>query len=129
MFLIEDENGEKFGYYLNTKVVEKYWPDRIETDNKSFEFNLQSNGRLEHPMKFEIIDLKEGGYQLWKKSNDWLIILGNILLVKENKKNQSFYFPNKNRFDYHGIEKALCGKDIDSYEQFIFKRLLVIQMI
>ena len=39
VFLIEDEDGEKFGYYLNTQVIEKYgkW---IETDKKSFHFNL-----------------------------------------------------------------------------------------
>ena len=54
MFLIEtqdiyyhefddNEDGEIFGYYLNTAVIEKYDPwNRIETDNKSFEFNLQS---------------------------------------------------------------------------------------
>ena len=50
VFLIEDEDGEKFGYYLNTEVVEKY-DDWIKTDYKSFEFNLVSNGRLQHPMK------------------------------------------------------------------------------
>ena len=61
VFLIEDEDNEIFGYYLNTQIVEKYnkW---IETDYKSFEFNLQSkNNRLNKSMKFEIIDLYHGG--------------------------------------------------------------------
>ena len=40
-FLIEDEDGEKFGYYLNTEVIEKYGYYQ-ETDSKSFKFNLQS---------------------------------------------------------------------------------------
>ena len=61
VFLIEDEDGEKFGYYLNTKVIESYDKD-IETDNKTFEFNLESNVRLDKPIKFEIKDLKKGGY-------------------------------------------------------------------
>ena len=84
VFLIEDDRGEKFGYYLNTKIVEKYYT-RIKTDNKSFEFNLESNGRLKHPMKFEIINLR-GGYHLFEKSHKYLIWLGNIfyfLFVKK----------------------------------------------
>ena len=59
VFLIEDEDGEKFGSYLNTKIVEKYYQYQ-ETDNKSFHFNLQSNGRLPKPMKFEIKNLIYG---------------------------------------------------------------------
>ena len=48
LFLIEDEeNGEKFGYYLDTIITEEYnnW---IRTYNKTFEFTLDSNGRLEN---------------------------------------------------------------------------------
>ena len=70
VFLIEDEDGEIFGYYLNTQVVEKYY-DCQETDDKSFHFNLQSNGRLKQPMKFEIKDLKKGGYYLYEKSEKY----------------------------------------------------------
>ena len=111
---------------MNTEVIEKYnkW---IETDNKSFEFNLESNGRLEYPMKFEIQNLKWGGYQLWNKSTDILIDLGNILIYKENMKNSSHCVQREDRFDYHGIEKALSGK-IYSRFPFTLKRILVIQM-
>ena len=122
VFLIEDEDGEKFGYYLNTEVIEKY-RDWIETDNKSFEFNLQSNGRIKQPMKFEIENLEWGGYRLYKKSENYLIRLGDIYLKKENFKNYSCCWKNENWFDYHGIEKALCGK-----HDFTPKRILVIQM-
>ena len=131
IFLIEDEDGEKFGYYLNTQVVEKYWKlgdRRIETDNKSFEFNLESNGRLDQPMKFEIKDLYWGGYELCEKSDKWnLIVLGDIVLFKENKKNHSCCFQSEYNFDYHGIENALCGK-IYYPDKFTPKRILVIQM-
>ena len=78
VFLIEDEDGEKFGYYLNTEIIEEYG-EWIETDDKSFHFNLQSNGRLPKPMKFEIKDSKHGRYCLYGKSNDNLI---NSLLFK-----------------------------------------------
>ena len=126
VFLIEEEDGEKFGYYLNTEVIEDYdyWK---ETDKKSFEFNLESNGRLQQPMKFEIKDLKYGGYELFKKSDDCLIILGDIYLNKENKKKTSCCYPTERKFDYHGIKKALCGKVWEPH-RFIPKRILVIQM-
>ena len=38
-------------------------------------------------MKFEIKNLKEGGYELYKKSDDRLFVLGDIFLFKENMKN------------------------------------------
>ena len=50
MFLIEDEDGEQFGFYHNDEIVDdlqiKY------SDRFSFYFNLKSNGRLPTPMKF-----------------------------------------------------------------------------
>ena len=127
IFLIEDEDGERFGYYLNTEVIERYWQKHgykpITTDNKSFHFNLQSNGRLKQPMKFESKNVTYGGYILFEKSNDYLIYLGDIELFKENYKNQSFCGQSESHFDYHGIKNALCGKI-----QFTSKRILVIQM-
>ena len=111
VFLIEEEDGEKFGYYLNTEVIEQYDCGYLKTDNKSFEFNLESNGRLNHSMKFEIKDSEVSGFILFVKSDDNMIYLRNIMLWKENKKKQSHCRQNEDRFDYHGIEKALCGKE------------------
>ena len=103
---------------------------KIETDNKSFEFNLESNGRLKQPMKFEIKHLYKGGYDLYEKSSWFLIDLGDIGLYKENKKNESCCLQIEDKFDYHGIENALCGKVVDEFGEMKFtpKRILVIQM-
>ena len=81
-------------------------------------------------MKFEIKDLKYGGYELYEKSHDWLITLGDIYLYKENLKNSSNCRQHENNFDYHGIEKALCGKAGYPFGNGCFtpKRILVIQM-
>ena len=126
VFLIEEEKGEKFGYYLNTTVKESM--SVVETDTSSFEFNLHSNGRLQEPMKFEIKDVKKGGYLVWKKSSDILIQMGNIVLNKENKKTESYCIHN-GRFNYHGISKALCGKaGYASKDAFVPKHFSVIQM-
>ena len=58
-----------------------------------------------------------------KKYDDRLILLGDIVLAKENWKNQSFCYQDEDHFDYHGIDFALCGKI-----GWIPKRILVIQM-
>ena len=110
-------------------MIEEYrkW---IGTDSKSFHFNLFSNGRLPKPMKFEITNLN-CGYYLCEKSHEYerLIVLGNIYLYKENKKNESYCRQDENYFDYHGIENSLCGKQpYPSGEDFTPKRILVIQM-
>ena len=123
LFLIEDEDGEKFGYYLNTEIIARHWGWN-ETDGKSFHFNLQSNDRFKQPMKFRIKELKHGGYYLHGEYDKCLISLGDIGLCKENFKNNSNCSQNEWRFDYHGIENALCGKE----GWFTPKRILVIQM-
>ena len=71
-------------------------------------------------------DLKDGGYKLYEKSDYRLIQLGNIWLKKENNKDESFCVQDEDWFDYHGIEKALCGKE--DYDYWTTKRILVIQM-
>ena len=43
-------------------------------------------------------------------------------------KQLSFCSQYEDRFDYHGIEKALCGKQNRYEECFTPKRILVIQM-
>ena len=128
-FLIEDEDKEKFGYYLNTQVVGKYCED-IPTDVKSFEFNIESNGRLKTPLKLEMLKSFWGGYQLWEKSKERLISLGDIQIYKENKKNTSYCIQN-NTFNYHDIDKALCGKigSLNGGEKIKVKRIIVIQMV
>ena len=56
-----------------------------------------------------------------------MINLGDIWLYKENMKNKSHCYQNQCDFDYHGIKKALCGKD-GWDNKFSPKRILVIQM-
>ena len=79
--------------------------------------------------------MKYGGYELYEKSGwDTLIRLGDIFLYKERKKNYSNCKQRETRFNYHGIENALCGKtnfwrfDRWKGEYFTPKGILVIQM-
>ena len=125
VFFIETEHGEKFGYYLNTLVKDKY-NKTIPTDNGSFEFNIVSNGRLNEPMKFEIVNTMLGGFSLFNKEENGLIYLGDIILYKQSCRNQSYCFQYDSLFDYHGIQNALCGKVNPTC--FTPKRIQVFQM-
>ena len=122
-FIIEDEDNEIFGYYLNTEIIEEY-DVKQKTDSKTFHFNLLSkNNRLTHPMKFEIKDLFYGGIHLFEKLSDELIWFGDICLKKEDYKNESNCNQDEYNFDYHGIQNALCGK-----YYYTPNRIIVIQM-
>ena len=127
VFIIEDTDGEIFGYYENSQIVEIY-RRCIETDEKSFEFNIKSNGIINKLMKFEIKDLELGGICLFNQSSIDLIKLGNSWLIKENNKNKSYCRQNEDNFYYHEIKNALCGKLFIEAECFTPKRILVIQM-
>ena len=138
VFLIEDEEyKEKFGYYLNTAVIEDY----TETDYKTFEFNLESHGRLGCPMKFEIMDINETStYELFSNGDESLITLGELKLKKEDMKNQCFcsmdyICETEGAFDYMDFEQESddgIGVTNVLYANqpgfFTLKRLIVIQM-
>ena len=133
IFLIEtEERREKFGYYLNTRVVDN--DEWKETDRKSFEFNLDTTGRLGQAMKYELLNKTQGGYHLYKKSDQLLLWLGDIVLYKNNKKSDSYCFELAENFNYHDIPHALCGSNKltmnmgFSGDHFTPRRLLVYQM-
>ena len=132
LFLIETIEGEKFGYFSSVEI-KKILKEKQPTNSKSFLFNLESNGRLQKPMKFEVLKPYSTGIVCcavfkrnwgwgwyWGNDNEYIIELGD---VKISKKDQSMCIQNDKHFDYHGIENALCGK-----VEFNEKKILVIQM-
>ena len=129
VLLVETDEHEKFGYYLFTECKQKFGK-LSETNKMSFQFNLESNGRLNLPMKFEIKHTYTGGYFLHDKSSDGLIQMGDIALYKEGRKNDSFVIQNDVNFDYHDIRKAMNGKqsDVHGRMKFNLKRVMIIQM-
>ena len=127
LFLIEEERGQKFGYYCNTEMLERP-AQRVETDTKTFQFNLYSHGRLPGPMKFEIRNTQYGGYNAPNKNtrDDYrMISLGDIVIYKEGKKYKSYCCQFDERWDYHGIKNALHGREKINY---IPSKVVVIQM-
>ena len=133
VFLIEDTDGERFGYYLNVEIEKQF--KSFRSNEKTFEFNLESHGRLKTPMKFEIRDPKYG-YQLFNKNNDYfLITLGDIEIHKEACKHMSRCYQEDAKFNYKNCENALCGKSIYKDEKkrpcgkcFTPERIVIIQL-
>ena len=126
-FIIEDEDGEIFGYYFNPKI--EFTFDIIHSDDKTFIFNVHSvNNRLETPMKFNISYSMYSGLQLFSDDDPDLIRLGDITLKTDK------YVALKQdscNFDYEEIENVLTGKEAKSYgfpTYFRFVRVVVIQM-
>ena len=146
VFLIEDEDGERFGYYLNTKVLNNF-DEGIPSDEKSFHFNLFSNGRLSEPMKFEANNKNNSGYnsksyKLFNKTCwTYLIRIGFINICKQENKHYSkcIEFDNKGHHSdkYDSIINTLCGKSVEWNDEkqtcigayFVAKKIIVIQMI
>ncbi|BFU19555.1 trichohyalin, putative [Entamoeba histolytica] len=122
IIIIEDEEGNKFGGYVNSKINKV---GHYINDSQSFLFSLESNGRMKGMMKF---DIKEPGHAfcLFNQSHDYLVIFGcsDIRVYKENYKTKSFCFQRS--FEYEGIENALCGKEYPEY--FKPKQIIVIEM-
>ncbi|BFU19425.1 trichohyalin, putative [Entamoeba histolytica] len=124
IIIIEDEDGNKFGGYVNSKIDKA---GGFINDSQSFVFSLESNGRMKGMMKFDIIE-PQNAFYLGKQSDDCLFAFGycDIVVYKERYKTQSFY--DQNTFDYKGISNALCGTGLFK-NFFIPKRIIVIEMI
>ncbi|BFU20582.1 TLD, putative [Entamoeba histolytica] len=119
IIIIEDEEGNKFGGYVDSKIDKVGWIN----DSQSFVFSLESKGRIEGMKKFDI-KTPEGAFCLFNQSHDCLFIFGfghDIFVFKENYKTQSHC--NQYSFEYEGISNALCGK-----YSFTPKRIIVIEM-
>ena len=134
-----------FGCFINSKidrytVLEDYFQSLKGipiSDPYAFVFSLKSNGRLQYPMKFEIINVEKGGYTLHDENSEFLIQLsGNIILMKENQSQLSWCIQEDwEYFNYHRIQHALCGKSSKKQRVevndscFTPIRIRVIQMI
>ena len=121
IIIIEDEEGNKFGGYVNEKI------DKVVTtfnDSHSFVFSFESNGRMKGMKKFDIKQ-PEYAFKIYKQSDDYLFSFGwDIYVCKENDKKYSYC--DQSSFEYEGISNALCGKEWPEY--FTPKRIIVIEM-
>ncbi|GAB1223493.1 hypothetical protein ENUP19_0149G0031 [Entamoeba nuttalli] len=120
IIIIEGEDGNKFGGYVNSKIDEFGYVN----DSQSFLFSLESKGRIEGMKKFDI-KYPEDAFWLHNKSDYSLFGNGyDICVYKENNKIKSYCYQRS--FEYKGISNALCGKSHPDH--FTPKRIIVIEM-
>ncbi|BFU24994.1 trichohyalin, putative [Entamoeba histolytica] len=122
IIIIEDKEGNKFGGYVNSKIDKV---DDFINDSQSFVFSLESKGRMEGMMKF---DIKQPQYAfwLWNQSHDFLFAFGGGSDILVGKENYKISWCDQLSFDYKGIENALYGKQYPNH--FTPKRIIVIEM-
>ena len=112
VILIETEEGNKFGYYINNKIkcrINTLNPSNNIADNKSFEFKLYSEENVFDPVKYETdIPIK---YNIFDYSSDYLMEIDDIVIMKSNI--------NLNEFKTYQNDIITCLKP---------KKIIVIQM-
>ena len=117
-FVIEDIDDEIFGYYLDNEITNP-------KVGKCFHFNFNSNGRLNGPMKFQSINPYDTyGSYIRKRTDDTLIKLGDIHLMKSENWVDGECLENSEDFNYNNERHSLCGKHLF----FHVYKLVVIQM-
>ena len=128
--MIENEDGEIFGCYINS-IIDKV--NEFIVDQHAFVFNLESNGRHEGPMKFNIKKEEcDGALYLYPDDDYWLFACGNLDIViwKEYMKSESHCYQNKDSyFDYEDVENALVVNPQGYSKCFTPKQFIVIQMM
>ena len=99
---------------------------------KSFEFNLESHGRISKPMKYELKDPKLSYAHLSTHLGPYLVEFDSMLLNAKDDYEKPFscYTQFDDNINYHHIDQPLCKRKFSQYgwNMFILKRLIVIQM-
>ena len=117
IIMIESENDDLFGVYIDAKITTYKWKEDDEwkgssiTDPKCFVFTLFSNGRIA-ATKFEMIKgCETKAFTLFKKDFSLLFTVGDndIAVFKENNKMKCVC--RQNAFNYLGFEGLLVGRE------------------
>ena len=74
--------------------------------------------------KYEIKDIFSGGYRMNREAEDMLITLGDIVVMKKDRKHKSLCYKEKKQpFDFDDEMYRVVGK-----KHFVAERIVVIQM-
>ena len=116
--IIEDREGNIFGAYIESRIEELlgFINGKLlgssNTDRNSFIFTLHSNGRIQQPMKFPILQSNEKwGIQLYDQNAEVLFSIGggDICIFKENLKDKCYC--EQISFNYSGNKNTLIGRE------------------
>ena len=125
MFLVEDTEQNKFGFYLSTKIQPNIFDNWVATDSNSFLFSLKSNGRIDRMMQFELIN-KGYGYYIYMDQNKPVLFYAGVdfYIGKKSRQDWTKTMQNPQNTNLNGIEYPLTGRN----GRFSVKQFVVIQM-
>lgn len=111
LFLTEDTDNNKFGYYLNTRVEPGKYDDWVPTDDKAFTFSLKSSGRCPGMMKFELLKGYYGHYKGKNTYQQYLFFPGyDFYIGRKERPDLTLTRHDTSVTNFHGIENPLTGK-------------------
>ena len=123
MFLIEDHQGELFGFSIKDQIKGIEKGKKQELSSFVFEFNLNRKKRLMKPKRYRIKKNSKPNLVIFDDNKDELIEFDSITLMKQNC--EESYCKSSEEFDYERIDVPLCETDETLFKM---KRLIVIQM-
>ena len=128
IFLIEDEEINKFGGYLNVKIDK--FGDFINDPN-AFIFSLQSNRRINGMKKYPKIRNDSNSFIVWNNTNTGGGLFGfgkgkDICVYQGNRKSESYCLQYS--YNYSGETNSLCSNGGREKTKFTPRRFIVIQM-
>ncbi|BFU18161.1 hypothetical protein EHI8A_047030 [Entamoeba histolytica HM-1:IMSS-B] len=129
IIIIEDEEGNKFGGYIHSKIDET--DERIK-DIRSFVFSIKSKGGL-FEMQLSYMFRHQYIFYLYTRPSILLFAIGdelyatknNIVIYKENNKTKSW----RSQFSFEDNKGNSLFWENELPEHFIPKRIMVVQMI
>ena len=130
IFLIEDIENNKYGYYYNGKLTNDYrLLYTLYKSPGSFLFTLKSNGRVDKMMKFEEKDFARGLYISTQFKDKLFEIDGAISMRTIENKSSSNIVISRDHFIYHGVTNAFHSNLTTSNFTYIFPmKIIVIEM-
>ena len=154
VFVIEDEDGNVFGCYINSMINQRI--DNIvakDNENSNFDnecilFSLNSNGRSKEPVSFNIqTKYAKEAFRLYSKYSEGLFTIGKQDVIIQKQKLRKYCNCQPTAFDYKrnilsdrlrtSVEESklliinqriLTGK-VGVNQDFTVKRILAYQMI
>ena len=137
VIIIEDTERNRFGGYIESTIDDfttiNSHDDKLlcspVSDENSFLFTFESNGRCLGVMKFDMKEEdKEYTFVLYPSNHELLFSMGkgeDICIYKENNKTSCYCTPLS--YDYRGLDDVLVGKK-GSSNPFTVKKITVLQM-
>ena len=130
VFVIEDIDRNIFGAFIDSKI-DRYWNSENKDqmlDSNAFICSLQSSGRFDYPMKFNIKPKRQTeSFYLYQKEMKLLFTIGNedICVMKQDYHNKCYC--KQTSFDYRENSNVLVGKE-GKQNPLEVKRIKVWQM-